>query len=158
MVFLLSITFLGGWFGINCPSVLLDILKFPEWNEDNFKIFKITRVIYRKKSPETNIWLLFDHTKPKKHFAFKVISFDTIQDGLFRGWSQMGGGGGKKTPKNLSQKSCSDETWHNYTNKNQKIYESRNTPPEFCWHQYFSLEISKFCYVKKYRYRLHFYT
>ena len=38
----------------------------------------------------------------------------------------------------------------------QKIYESRQTHPEFCWHQHFSPEISKFCYIKIYKYRLHF--
>ena len=43
-----------------------------------------------------------------------------------------------------------------YPKKIQKIYESRDTPLEFCWHQHFSPEISKFCYIKKCRYRLHF--
>ena len=42
-----------------------------------------------------------------------------------------------------------------YLKKIQKIYESRGTPPEFCWHQYFSPEISKCYYIKNYRYRLH---
>ena len=42
-----------------------------------------------------------------------------------------------------------------YLKKIQKIYESRDTPPEFCWHQYFSPEISKCFYIKNYRYRLH---
>ena len=40
----------------------------------------------------------------------------------------------------------------------QKIYESCDKTPEFCWHPHFSPEISKFCYIKKYRYRLHFGT
>ena len=44
------------------------------------------------------------------------------------------------------------------TKKIQKIYEPRDTPPEFCWHQHFSSEIRKFCYIKKYRYRLYFGT
>ena len=38
-----------------------------------------------------------------------------------------------------------------YLKKIQKTYESREIPFEFCWHQYFSPEISKFCYIKKYR-------
>ena len=42
--------------------------------------------------------------------------------------------------------------------KIQKICESRDISPEFCLRQYFSSEISKFCYIKKYRYRLHFDT
>ena len=45
-----------------------------------------------------------------------------------------------------------------YLEEIQKIYESRETPSEFCWHQHFSPEISEFCYVKKYRYRLHFHA
>ena len=45
-----------------------------------------------------------------------------------------------------------------YPNKIQKIYESSDTPLEFCWHKHFSLEISKFGHIKKYRYRLHFDT
>ena len=40
-----------------------------------------------------------------------------------------------------------------YLKKIQKLYESRDTPLEFCWHQHFLPEISKFCYIKKYRYR-----
>ena len=43
-----------------------------------------------------------------------------------------------------------------YLNKIQKIYESRDTPLEFCWDQHFSLEITRSCFIKKYRYRLHF--
>ena len=42
-----------------------------------------------------------------------------------------------------------------YLKKIQNIYESRDTPPDF---SIFSEEISKFCYIKKYRYRLHFRT
>ena len=42
--------------------------------------------------------------------------------------------------------------------KIQKIYESRDTPLEFADVSIFSPEISKFCYLKKYRYRLYFDT
>ena len=45
-----------------------------------------------------------------------------------------------------------------YLKKIQEIYKTRDTPGEFCWHQHFSPEISKFCYIKKYRHRLHFDT
>ena len=55
--------------------------------------------------------------------------------------------------------SYNNETWHTfYLKKIQKIYESRDMPFEFCWHQHFWLEIIKFYYIKKYRYRLHFDT
>ena len=42
-----------------------------------------------------------------------------------------------------------------YLKKIQKLYESRDTPLELCWHQHFLPEISKFCYIKKCRYRFH---
>ena len=45
-----------------------------------------------------------------------------------------------------------------YLEKTQKLYEWRDTPTEFCWFQHFLPEISKFCYIKKYKYRLHFDT
>ena len=45
-----------------------------------------------------------------------------------------------------------------YLTNIQRIYKSRDTRLEFCWHQHFLPEISKFCYIKKYRYRLYFDT
>ena len=42
-----------------------------------------------------------------------------------------------------------------YLKKFQKLYESPDTPFAFCWHQHFLPEISKFFYIKKYRYRFH---
>ena len=43
-----------------------------------------------------------------------------------------------------------------YLRKILKKYRSCDTFIEFCYHQHFLFEISKFCYIKKYRYRLHF--
>ena len=43
-----------------------------------------------------------------------------------------------------------------YLKKIQKIYESRDTPLPSADISVFSPEISKFCYIKRYRYRLHF--
>ena len=43
-----------------------------------------------------------------------------------------------------------------YLKKIQKIYESRDTPLSSADISIFSPEISKFCYIKKYRYRLDF--
>ena len=45
-----------------------------------------------------------------------------------------------------------------YLRKIQNIYKSCDTPLEFCQHHYVLPEISKFCYIKKDRYRLHFDT
>ena len=42
-----------------------------------------------------------------------------------------------------------------YLKKIQKRYESCNTLLEFYWHQHYLPKIRKFCYIKKYRYRLH---
>ena len=43
-----------------------------------------------------------------------------------------------------------------YPKKIQKIYESRDTPLEFCWHQHFFTENQQILLYKKYRYRLYF--
>ena len=64
-----------------------------------------------------------------------------------------GGGGGKNTPQNLSHISCKNETWDNYTltkedPKNTHTLSSAEI-------SIFSQEISTFCYIKKYRYRLY---
>ena len=40
--------------------------------------------------------------------------------------------------------------------KKIKLYELHDTPLELSWHQHFLPEISRFCYIRKYRYRLHF--
>ena len=42
-----------------------------------------------------------------------------------------------------------------YPNKIQKIYESRGTILEFCWHQHFFTGNQQILLYKKYRYRLH---
>ena len=43
-----------------------------------------------------------------------------------------------------------------YLRKIQKIYESRDTPLSSADISIFSLEISKYGYLKKYKYRFHF--
>ena len=52
------ITCLGGWFGINCPSAFLKSF------EKNFKRFKNHDGDLSQKSPEPNMWLLVNQTKP----------------------------------------------------------------------------------------------
>ena len=60
----------------------------------------------------TTFWVQkFGQEKMKK---FRCINF--TQDGLFRGCSQMGGGGlFGPPPQNLSHISYDDETWYGYT-------------------------------------------
>ena len=54
--------------------------------------------------------------------------FNPIQEGHFRGCKRIGGGA------NLSHISYNDETRHSYTlpKEDPKIYQSRDTGPEFC--------------------------
>ena len=64
------------------------------------------------------------------------MTFNPIQDGIFRGCLRMGGGGGKKPP--LSKICHTYPTMIKlgtvipYPKKFQKKYESRDTHPDFC--------------------------
>ena len=87
-------------------------------------------------------------------------SFNPFQDRLFRGCSWMGGGGrGQEAPIAKICPTCPTIMKLGavipYLKKIRKLYESCDTRLEFCWHQHFLLEISKFCSIKKYRYRFH---
>ena len=90
-----------------------------------------------------------------------LYDFNPIDDELlFRACSWIGGT--KKVPLT---KICLTyppmmalDTVMPYPKKIPQIYKSRDTPLEFWWHQHFSPKISKFCYTKKYRYRLHLRT
>ena len=74
------------------------------------------------------------------NFLVEMSTFNPIQNGHFRGYSRIGGGP-KRSPL---PKIC-----HTYPTmmklgtiipslkKIQKLYQSRDTPPEFCWHQHF---------------------
>ena len=84
------------------------------------------------------------------------VSINPIQDGHFQGCSRWGAGGGGffgglchayPTMMKLG-------TVIPYLKKIQKIYQSRDTHPDFCWYQHFLSEIIKFCYSKKCRYRI----
>ena len=86
----------------------------------------------------------------------KSSLFNPIQDGFFQGFSWMG------EAKRPLPKICHTYltmmklgTVILYLNKFQKLYKSHDTPLGFCWHLHFLPEISKFCYIRKYRYRFH---
>ena len=89
------------------------------------------------------------------------IYFNHIQDGPFWDYSRMEGAA-KELPFLTSVTHILQ--WWNlvqlYLNLKmiQKIYKSRDTSYEFCWHQHFSPEISNFWYIRKCRYTLHFNT
>ena len=38
------------------------------------------------------------------------------------------------------------------------MYKSRDMPLQFCWYQHFFTEYQQICYIKNYRYKLHFNT
>ena len=77
-----------------------------------------------------------------KYYVLKICALivNPIQDGHFWGWSRMEGG---KRPLPLP-KICHTYptvmklgTVIPYLKKIQKIFESRDTPPDFCWHKHF---------------------
>ena len=77
-------------------------------------------------------------------------------------WIDGAEGGGQKDPipkifPTYPAMMALDTVVH-YPKTTQKIYKPRDTPLGFCWHEHFSPKISKFCYTKKYRYRLHLKT
>ena len=95
------------------------------------------------------------------HFFQTYALFNPIQDGPFQGFSRIRG----EPTRPPLPKICHTYpimmklgTVIPYLKKIQKIYESRDTPLDFCRHQHFSPEIRKFCCIQKYRYRLHFDT
>ena len=101
-----------------------------------------------------------------KKFKKKVIlqnvnyrDFNPIEDGLFRCCSRIGGIFGSSLPK----------IFHTYpTMMKLELYLTQGRPKKYVNHvahllssagiSIFSSEISKFCYINKYRYRLDFDT
>ena len=65
--------------------------------------------------------------------------FNPIQDGRFRGCSRMGGANSPSLPKicHTYPTVMRLGTAIHYLKKIQKIYESRDMPTDFCWHQHF---------------------
>ena len=90
----------------------------------------------------------------------KQVHVNPIQHGFFRGCSRMGRGKKAPLPKILHTYPTMMKlgTVIPYPNKIRKIYESRDTLFEVCWHQHFLPDISRSCYIKKYLYRLYFDT
>ena len=87
-------------------------------------------------------------------YEFWVDYINPIQDGLFRGCSRTGGWGGRGFFYN-------DETWHSYTLPKENPKKCINHVTHSLGSadiSIFSPKISKFCYIKKYTYRLDFDT
>ena len=87
------------------------------------------------------------------------LSFNLIQDGFLQGCSGIMGA--KKDPvlkichTYPPMMNLGSYTW---PKEDQKNIWTRYAPLQFWWHQHFSLEITIFCYIRKYRYILHFDT
>ena len=70
------------------------------------------------------------------------LMINPIQNGPLWSCSQVkGGGGGEKVPPSLKSVTHILQWWNlvviPYLKKIQKMYESRDTPIESCWHQHF---------------------
>ena len=89
-----------------------------------------------------------------------IFIFNPIQDGLFRGCSRMGGKEGQKGPLpricHTYPTMMKLGTVIPYLKKTQRVYESCQTPREFCWHQHFFTGNRQILLYQEYGYRLHF--
>ena len=111
------------WSQFQCCCASWNLLSLADLESGTFKIIKILNWFF--------ITIFIKH------------SLNPIQDGLCRGCSRMGGD--KKAPSlksvaHICHNICLQ--WWNlavipYLKKIQKMYESRDTPLEFCWHQHF---------------------
>ena len=109
-----------------------------------------------------SIMRTFNCLTPRNFQIWDAIStINPIQDGLFRGYSRMGRG--QKGPPflksvkdilqclNLAQLYLTQRRSKKYMNHVEHLLSSADI-------SIFSPEIRKFCYIKKYRYRLYFDT
>ena len=89
------------------------------------------------------------------------VTLNPIQDVHF--WAAHGWGGGAKRSPSLKYLTHILQWWnlaqlHLTIEDPKKIWITWHTPWLLLTSVFFSPEISKFCYIKKYRYRLHFST
>ena len=106
---------------------------------------------------EQKMWFLYYHMNSETIFEdLQWLSpfFNPIQEGHFRGCSGIGG----RAKRSPLPKICNTYptmmklgTVIPYLKKIQKTYESRDTTLSSADMTIFSPEISKFCYIKKYR-------
>ena len=108
-------------------------------------------------------WLISANMKPLDQscvYLFIRRLFNTIQDGSCRGCSRKEGELKGPLPK-ICYISYNDETWHSHTLPKEDVKKNLNHVTHSLISadiSIFSLEISHSCYIKKYRYRLHFNT
>ena len=129
------------------PNTYIDSSK--EINNENpkFKIVDIVRISKYKNifaKCYTRNWseeiLMIKKVKNTLLWANFMNDLNSIQDGFFRGCSRIGGGGFlAPLPKicHTYPTMMKLGTVIPYPKKILKIYESRDTHLEFCWHQHF---------------------
>ena len=103
----------------------------------------------------------FNNVFKKTNWLHNVFRFTPIQDGPLWSCSRMVEQ--KDSPLSKICHTYATIITHGivvpYPKNILEIYKSRDiTPLELCWHQHFSPEFSHVCYIKKYRYILHFNT
>ena len=100
----------------------------------------------------------------KTHEGTKIVYYCfiyPIQDGLFRGWSRMGGGQKGPPLHKICHAYPTEMKLVTVTPQPKEIQKYMNhvtQPLSFADITIFSQEISKFCYIKKYGDRLYFDT
>ena len=118
--------------------------RWKPWRWVRFDLILMMRDIFMNSN-------LNPHTKFTS--SSTTTEFNPIQDGFFRGcWQRgmgRGGGGAKSTPPPCLKSLTHILQWWNlavipYVMKIQKLYESRETTLEFCWHQHFIPESANF--------------
>ena len=73
--------------------------------------------------------------------------FNPIQDGHFWGCSRRGGL--PKSPPSLKSVTHILQWWNALPKEDPKIYQLRDTPPEFCWNQHFFHQKSAYFVISR---------
>ena len=124
--------------------------------KDSIKLYKRGRIVFFLNATIWQ-WLCHSHT-----ILIVVIHFNPIQDGLFWGCSQMGGGAAFWVPlpkiRHTYPTMMKLGTVIPYLRNIQKMYKSLTHTLSSAGISIFLPEIRKFCYIKKYTYRLEFDT
>ena len=97
-------------------------------------------IVYKVEKSNIGIDIPFPCSMKILIIFIAVSLFNPIQDGLFRSCSWMRGGQKAPPPPKICHTyptMMKPGTVIHYRKKIQTIYESRDTPLEFCWHQHF---------------------
>ena len=125
----------------SCDSWIV-VKENPDRKKNNFQpvftclksAFDIIDITYKRFKSN-----FIENSLMKNSLCEKLFGVSPIQDGLFRGCSRMEGAKKAPLPKicHTYPTMIKFGTVIPYLEKIEKIYESRDTPREFRWHQYF---------------------